>query len=328
MQVDYVHFYVEDATCQRDWLIRTMGWQPVGQIHTPQIQRHLLRHGTVDMVLSSPRTPSSPIADYLRDHPAGVVDIALRVDQLQSVLEQAPGRQPPIHTHPCAQGLIRWTQVQGWGALQHTIVENPTPRPFSWIRFAQEPEVIDAASYPASEAGIGAIEAIDHLVLNVPAGELATAANYYQRQFGFELEQVFAIQTQYSGLASQVLRLPQGHLYFNINEPTSPTSQIQEFLDCNRGAGIQHIALKSSDLVQTVAQLRQAGLPFLSVPATYYTQLQQRLDTTSFPRLLAEEFQAVAQQGILLDWQPDRPQSLLLQIFSHPIFSQPTFFLS
>jgi 4-hydroxyphenylpyruvate dioxygenase len=328
MQVDHVHFYVEDATRQRDWLARTMGWQPIGQIRTPQIQRHLLRHGAVDLVLSSPRTPTSPISDYLQAHPAGVVDIAFRVDQLHSILDRVPEMQVPIHTHSCAQGAIRWATVQGWGELQHTIVANPTTLPFSWMRFAQEPDVIEAETYPDPEPGSGVIQAIDHFVLNVPTGELAAAAAQYQRQFGFELEQVFAIETEHSGLASQVLGFPQGSLYFNINEPTSPTSQIQEFLDCNRGAGIQHIALKTVHLVQTVAQLRQAGFPFLSVPATYYTQLQQRLDTISWRGLRAKEFQDIAKQGILLDWQPDRPQAVLLQIFSHPIFNQPTFFLS
>jgi 4-hydroxyphenylpyruvate dioxygenase len=168
-----------------------------------------------------------------------------------------------------------------------------------------------------------AITAIDHLVLNVGVGELETAVNWYQKIFDFQPQQSFQIKTDRSGLHSQVMISPHGNIQLPINEPASPSSQIQEFLDVNRGAGIQHIALMIPDLVNAISRFRGAGLSFLSVPQNYYFQLQQRHKFS----LSTEELQAISDQEILVDWHEDAPLGeLLLQIFSQPIFSEPTFF--
>ncbi|HEY9645050.1 MAG TPA: VOC family protein, partial [Chroococcidiopsis sp.] len=162
---------------------------------------------------------------------------------------------------------------------------------------------------------------IDHAVLNVAAGDLSTAIAWYENAFGFRRQQGFTIQTAYSGLSSQVLVHPQGHAQLPINEPISPSSQIQEFLDCNRGPGIQHVALKTDNSLRAIADLRQRGLRFLPVPPTYYGQLRQRADFW----LSELQWQAIAAQQLLIDWQP-HSQALLLQAFTQPIFAIPTFF--
>ena len=99
-------------------------------------------------------------------------------------------------------------------------------------------------------------------------------------------------------------------------------SQIQEFLDINRGAGIQHIALRTSNLKSAIAQFRARGLSLLSVPESYYTELKKR---PGLP-LSSQELAAIAQQEILVDWKEDAQNAVLLQIFTQPIFEQPTFF--
>jgi 4-hydroxyphenylpyruvate dioxygenase len=116
---------------------------------------------------------------------------------------------------------------------------------------------------------------------------------------------------------------PLGLVQLPINEPASANSQIQEFLDLNRGAGIQHIALETENLVETIARLRQNGLALIRVPETYYSQLRER------PGLPISEaiLQAIAAQEILIDWQDDSHSAALLQIFTEPIFDQPTVFL-
>ncbi|HEY9836158.1 MAG TPA: VOC family protein, partial [Vampirovibrionales bacterium] len=139
---------------------------------------------------------------------------------------------------------------------------------------------------------------------------------------GFRGQQTFEIQTERSGLHSQVMIYPDSLIQFPINEPTSNTSQVQEFLELNRGPGIQHIALKTTNILGTVAQLRQKGVSFIDVPSTYYATLRQRL---GFDEESAE-WQEIQRKKILVDWHLDTPHSLLLQTFTQPIFEQPTFF--
>ncbi|MEL7407924.1 MAG: VOC family protein, partial [Cyanobacteria bacterium J06558_2] len=162
---------------------------------------------------------------------------------------------------------------------------------------------------------------IDHVVLNVARGQLNNAVSLYQELFGLRVQQQFKIQTNKSGLASQALIDDSGAVQFNINEPTDSNSQIQEFIDCNHGSGIQHLALRSPDLISDVAQMRRRGLNFLSVPSAYYHQLPQ------LEGLNTLEQQTITQQQILIDCDRWLPQSLLMQIFTQPIFEQPTFFL-
>jgi 4-hydroxyphenylpyruvate dioxygenase len=161
------------------------------------------------------------------------------------------------------------------------------------------------------------------VVLNVEAGDLQTAVKWYENILDFRPQQSFNIQTDFSGLHSQVMISANGKVQLPINEPASANSQIQEFLEFNRGSGVQHIALHTRKLIDAIARFRAAGLSFLSVPKSYYSQLQQRLELPLSP----EELQAITQQEILVDSQKDAPlEALLLQIFTKPIFNEPTFF--
>lgn len=118
------------------------------------------------------------------------------------------------------------------------------------------------------------------------------------------------------------MRHPTGTVQLPINEPMTPNSQIQEFLDHNRGPGVQHIALRTSDAIATVAQLRQRQVDFLDVPDTYYDAVLHRDGATLRPT----QVRAIAQQQLLVDWQPSDAQALLLQTFTQPIFKEPTLF--
>jgi 4-hydroxyphenylpyruvate dioxygenase len=157
-------------------------------------------------------------------------------------------------------------------------------------------------------------------VLNVETGDLEKAVNWYHKILGFQPQQNFDIQTEQSALRSRVMIHPEGGVQFPINESASANSQIQEFLDANRGPGIQHMALQTNNIVQVVTDLRSRGLPFLPVPPTYYSELQQRQNY--FPT----DWEAIAASQVLADWQEDTPEAMLLQIFTQPIFGEPTFF--
>lgn len=318
MKIDHIHFFVEDAAHQRDWFVRHLGWTPLTQATLPDRHLEVLRYRDTLFVLSSPRTADSPVADYLRTYAQGVADVAVEVSDLAATLHRLGiSAKPQTALSPPLSQLVGlnqdaspsvWASICGWGGLRHTLVERPASK----------------KSFQSSNTT--AAKGIDHIVLNVPAGELQAAVEFYQELFKLQKQQSFNIQTTQSGLCSQVLFAPDSQLYFNINEPTNISSQIQTFLNANHGAGIQHIALHSDPIVPTVATLRQRGLSLLAVPLTYYKQLKQRLYQCLTSPVQPSEWQQIVAQQILLDWQPKQPESLLLQIFSRPIFQDNHFF--
>ncbi len=325
MKIDHIHFFVEDAAHHRDWLIRCLGWKLVGQATLPDRQLEILCDRHTYFALSSPRTDDSPVAQYLRTYAPGVADVAIEVDDLAAVLR----RGIPVSSCEFSPAIALLADLEarskprsaatiaGWGSVSHTLVERRSaPQRLIGSPLTQ----LRQADRQSTASGI------DHIVLNVPAGELAAAVEFYQDLLGFQQQQHFHIQTERSGLQSQVLCDSASPFYFNINQPTSANSQIQAFLDANHGAGIQHIALHSEPILNRVAALRQRGLPLLSVPPTYYHRLQERLQGTKVSPLPGSEWQQIVEQQILIDWQPESPEALLLQIFSLPIFPNAHFF--
>lgn len=333
MDIDHIHFYVKDAQRSRDWFVQALGFQPVASGRGESTQTEVVNSGPIYFVLSSPLTRSGPVAEYLRLHPSGVVDLAFRIANTQAVMAQAVNAQAkvlqPVQVEAGVQGRLEWGKIMGWGALEHTLVERSGTTPLlplaaEWgidspLVFEPSQEQLNASTPDAPLCFTG----IDHVVLNVAAGDLTRAATWYQAVLQFQPSRTFEIQTTRSALRSEVLVHPHGSAQLPLNEPASAGSQIQEFLDLNNGSGIQHIALHTIDIVPVIAQLRQRGLSFLDVPARYYAQLQQRVPTLA----LKLNWQALQAQQVLLDWQEQFPQALLLQTFTQPIFEQPTFFL-
>ncbi len=331
MQIDHIHFYVANAAIQRDWFMQKMGWQWRGTAQTADTTSEFLRLGSAALIVSAPLTHQSPVATYLQQHPPGVADIGLVVDQLDVVVQRATQKLEPIQTTQFPEsGFLQWARVGGWGSLCHTLIARSSTCSYSAFLLDQfQPSRVQVqVQHPRSPQPDSSEPTIDHVVLNVRAGDLLRAIAFYQHLLGLEVKQSFQIQTQHSGLCSQVLHAAPGDLYFNINAPTSPQSQIQTFIEANNGAGIQHIALRTRNLRQWVAALRQRGVAFLRVPSSYYAQLWPRLQAIAPTMLPLGEQQDIEAQQILVDWQPEQPEALLLQIFSQPIFKAPTFFLS
>ena len=317
MRIDHIHFYVEDALLWRDWFIYHLGFRSlITHTHSFHTCTKAVTSGSINFLFSSPILPTSPVATFLAQHPPGVADVAFVVEDIVKVMElaQTSGSKilQPIQQHQQDSKSYKWGKIAGWGSLTHTLIEIPDRNTLRNTLIDNQP--MDSSSV---------VRAIDHLVLNVEAGNLETAVSMYQSIFNLQPRQKFNIQTAYSALHSQVLISSCGNVQIPINQPTSNNSQIQEFLDFNRGAGIQHIALQTNNAIQAIGRFRSRGLSFLPVPANYYLKLQQRPGFSLSP----PELQAIAQQQILVDWNPETPQSLLLQIFTQHIFAQPTFFL-
>ncbi|WP_009632188.1 4-hydroxyphenylpyruvate dioxygenase [Synechocystis sp. PCC 7509] len=304
MKIDRVHFYVEDAKASRDWFINQLGFQSVTSESNFHACTEVVNNGAVCFVLSSPLTINSPVAKFLAQHPPGVADITFSVDDVENAIARASfgGAKVLKNVQIDTSSGRKWGKISAWGSLTHTLVEK-----------VQQINFFSGASFTG----------IDHVVLNVDAGDLEPAVAWYQETLGFQAKQAFKIQTERSALHSQVMVSPNRQVQFPINQPASPNSQIQEFLDANKGAGIQHIALETANIISVISQFRRCGVDFLPVPSSYYTQLQQR---PGLPLSVAE-LAEIAEQEILVDWQERIPQALLLQTFTQPIFSQPTFFL-
>ncbi|MEO1208540.1 MAG: 4-hydroxyphenylpyruvate dioxygenase [Cyanobacteria bacterium J06638_20] len=333
MDIDHLHFYVEDAQQFRNWLVHHLGFTSLAsQIdRCRDTQVELVGQGAVRFLLSSARSPASPVAHYLMHHPPGVVDIALRMSGLVQWWKQFLAQRSPsplaessadLQTSELQQdrGLV-WGTITLTDTLRHTLVERPQASA-SDLTFPditlQSSAPIDSPSWRLKPP----LNRIDHIVVNVPKGLMAKLSDWYARFFGFQQKQSFRIKTPHSGLESVVMQDPTGTIQIPINEPTTPNSQIQEFLDHNSGGGVQHIALHTKDAIATVAQLRQRQVPFITVPSTYYEALMQRDGC----RLAAADVEAIARQQLLVDWQPTDPQALLLQTFTQPVFAEPTLF--
>lgn len=337
MKIDHIHFFVEDAAAWARWFIETMGCQSLNGVANAHTRREVLRNGSIYFVLSSPITQDSPVFDYLRHHPPGVVDIAFNVEDIISILAKATHISEPLQSFQCASGHLRWAKIAGWDALSHTLIENTSSFSFYEVMGRQmvakngtKQSTIDAtANIKPLELDLESVfTQIDHVVLNVAAGELQKTVDWYCTLFDLQVKQTFNIQTQYSGLSSQVLTAADHEMYFNVNAPTSSNSQIQKFLDANRGSGIQHIALRTSNIVQAVTDLQKKGQAFLSVPSAYYTQLKQKFMPILRHLLSPTELAEIQAQHILVDGLKEETDSVLLQIFTQPIFKEPTFFLS
>lgn len=290
MNIDRICFYLDDAVRWRHWFVEQLGWRAIAAQSDGDTQWETVRCGGVTFDLGSPLTARSPVAAYLRAHPPGVAEIVLNVADVGVIAARA--RQ----ARSASRGRVR--------------LESPAGTTF----------ILQTATSKIASDGWAA--AIDHVVLNVAMAEFAPTIAWFERVLGLERQQSFEVRTPRSGLVSQVMVHPESGLRLPLNAPTSATSQIQEFLECNRGPGVQHVALATPEILATVRRLRRAGLAFLEVPDRYYEGLFAR-----HPELPLGEWerQAVRTLRVLVDCPQAR--TLLLQIFTQPLFPRPTFFL-
>ncbi|XHX80451.1 MAG: 4-hydroxyphenylpyruvate dioxygenase [Stenomitos frigidus ULC029] len=335
MKIDYICFSVKNATATRDWFVQKLGFRSVGSGMSDDRAIEIVNAGSIYFVCCAARNDGGAVATFLQHHPPGVSELAFCVPSIEATinhaLQQGATLLQPLQIEVQAHGTLQWATLAGWGDLTHTFVERigrtsllPQAVMLNDVLLSQ-PFASENASAPAAtaEADCGFFTRMDHVVLNVARGDLERAVAWYERVLGFQPQQSFEIQTAYSALRSRVLRHPLGGVQLPINEPGSSNSQIQEFLDLNRGSGVQHIALETTDLLGTIAHLRRKGLPLIRVPTTYYAQLRQRPGST----LTTAIVQQLEEQQILADWQNQAESAVLLQTFTQPIFEEPTFFL-
>jgi 4-hydroxyphenylpyruvate dioxygenase len=180
---------------------------------------------------------------------------------------------------------------------------------------------VDFVPIPGADAqakGMGLV-CVDHLTHNVHQGRMTQWASFYEKLFNFREIRYFDIEGKLTGLRSKAMTSPCGKIRIPINESADDKSQIAEYLEAYHGEGIQHIALGTSDIYASVAALRRRGVPFQTVPDTYYEAVDARLPGHG------EDLKRLAEERILIDGAPTKGGGLLLQIFTQTVIG-PIFF--
>ena len=320
---DYVEFWVGNARQAAHYYAHAFGFDVIAYLGPETGHRdrmsYLVTQGKVRFVLTSPMGPEGEIADHVRLHGDGVRDLALWVDDAVSAFEETtkrggvPVREPEVLEDE--HGTVTVSAIGTYGDTIHTFVD----RSAYDGPFLPGYEAIQDDHFTPNPVGL---KYVDHCVGNVDLGDMNKYVQYYGDVMGFKNLISFDdqdISTEYTALMSKVMSNGNERVKFPINEPAEgkKKSQIEEYLDFYRGPGVQHIALATDDILETVSKLRSRGVDFLTVPTTYYDELTERVGE------IDEDLSELAELGILVDRDPD---GYLLQIFTKPIGNRPTVF--
>ena len=280
---------------------------------------YVLEQGDIRFVLTSGLRSDSEVVRFTARHGDGARDVALRVPDAEAAYREATSRGATSVREPQwvedEHGRVQLATIATYGENVHTFVNRADyGGPFL-------PGFVSLAPNGARADGVGLI-AIDHVVGNVELGKMDYWVEFYERVFGMVNIIHFGdkqIQTEYSALMSKVMAGGDGKIKFPINEPAEGKrkSQIDEYLEFSEGPGVQHIALQTSSIVQTIETLKDRGVIFLDTPETYYDDVQDRVGQ------IAEDYDDLKRLRILADRDDD---GYLLQIFTKTAQDRPTLF--
>jgi 4-hydroxyphenylpyruvate dioxygenase len=279
---------------------------------------YVLEQGDIRLVVTSGLRRDSPVGEFAFQHGDGVKDISLRVPSAreayrESVQRGARGIAEP-HWVDDESGRVELASIATYGDVVHTFVHR------SEYEGTYLPGYV-AQSSNGAETGVGLL-AIDHVVGNVELGRMNYWVEFYERAFGMTEMKHFSdedIATEYSALMSKVLTDGEGKIKFPINEPAEGRrkSQIEEYLEFNHGPGSQHIAMTTTNIVETVEALQRRGVLFLQTPEAYYDETPDRVGD------IDESWTDLRRLRILADRDDD---GYLLQIFTKTAQDRPTLF--
>lgn len=319
---DHVEFYVGNARQAAHFYRAAFGMALVAYAGPETGRRdrasYVLQEGKVRFVMTTALRSDSDIAAHVNLHGDGVRAIALWVDDARQAWTETTKRgarsvQEPVEIAD-DRGRVTLASIATYGDTVHTFVERGHYNgPFL--------PGYQAVPHDPVARSVGLLH-IDHIVGNVGWHAMNEWVDFYHNVMGFNLYQHFDdqdISTEYSALMSKVMANGNGYVKFPINEPAEGLrkSQIEEYLDFYKGPGVQHIALATEDILTTVSHMKQKGVDFLTVPHSYYTELQNRVGKIDEPIAELEKL------GILVDRDDE---GYMLQIFTRPVEDRPTVF--
>ncbi|MBI1764148.1 MAG: 4-hydroxyphenylpyruvate dioxygenase [Acidobacteria bacterium] len=319
-QVHHIEMYVGNAK-QADYYYRNaFGFDRVAYTGLETGNReqcsYALQQGTFRLLLTTPYTPRDASSLHILKHGDGVRDIAFEVDDADFAFEQAVARgaEPAVapYSIKSERGEARRAAVKIYGDTIHSFfAKRNYDGPFM-------PDFVPSQA-PGRNAGL---LRLDHYVANVQMGQMTVWEEWYKRVLGLERFMTFDdkdIATDYTALQSIVMANESRSIKFPINEPApgKRKSQVEEYNDFYQAAGVQHIALLTTDIIATIRQLRANGVEFLEVPDTYYELLKDRIGA------IDEDISVLRELKILVDRDD---QGYLLQLFTKPVEDRPTLF--
>lgn len=319
---DHCELYVGNAKQAAYYYKNALGFTPIAHcgLETGNRQKvsYVMEQNQVRFLLTSPLVSNTDIGRHLDKHGDGVKDISLAVDNAEEAWKETIKNGAESVSKPKLMqdrhGEVIVATIKTYGDTTHTFVErNKYKGPF--LPGYEEIDILENTSYPG-------ITHIDHIVGNQSEGEMKVVCEFYEKIFGwhrFWSVDDKDISTKYSSLKSVVMANKNEKIKMPINEPANglKKSQIQEYIDFYGGPGVQHIAMSTKNIIDTVKKLKSNGVEFLPTPKSYYTNLKQRVGDIS------EDLNEISKLGILID---SDEKGYMLQIFTKPIQDRPTLF--
>ena len=320
---DHVEIYVGNAKQSAYYFKTAFGFQEVAYagLETGVQDRtsYVLQQDKIRLVITSSMVKDSDINRHLNEHGDGVKFVALWVPDAAKAFEETTKRGAKPYQEPKvsedAHGKVVTSGIYTYGETVHMFVErNDYDGPFLPGYVARTP------IYQPKPVGL---KYIDHMVGNVDWGQMNTWVKFYAEVMGFSQIISFDdkdISTEYTALMSKVMSNGNGRIKFPINEPAEgkKRSQIEEYINFYNGAGVQHLALATDNIIYTIHELRERGVDFLDVPDSYYDDLQERVGA------IDEDVQVLKRYKILVDRDDE---GYLLQLFTKPLMDRPTVFI-
>ena len=321
---DYVEYYVGNAKQAAHFYKTAMGFQSLAYagLETGIKDRtsYVVVQDKIRLVLTTPMpgTDNTEIFEHIEKHGDGVKVIALWVEDATKAWEETTKRGAKSYFEPRTEkdddGEVVRSGIHTYGDTVHIFVERKNYNGVFMPKFEKW-----ESHYNPTNCGL---KYIDHMVGNVDWGQMDTWGKFYREVMGFAQLISFDdkdISTEYTALMSKVMTNGNGRIKFPINEPAKgkKKSQIEEYIDFYNGAGCQHIAVATDDIVFTVSEMKKRGVEFLYVPGTYYDTVGERVGE------IAEDMELLKQHGIMVDRDDE---GYLLQIFTKPLTDRPTLF--
>lgn len=319
---DYVELYVGNAKQSAHYYKTAFGFQSLAYAGPETGVRdrvsYVLMQDKIRLILTSPLNSDHPIAEHHKKHGDGVKVLALWVDDAYDAYEQTIQRGGKSYMEPQTltddHGEIRMSGIHTYGEVVHIFVERKNYRGVFMPGF-----VPWKSDYNPAPVGL---KYVDHCVGNVGWNQMNPWVKFYEDVMGFRNILSFDdkdISTEYSALMSKVMSNGNGYVKFPINEPAEgkKRSQVEEYLDFYEGEGVQHIAVATSNIIETVRDLQSRGVDFLRVPQNYYDHILDRVGH------IDEDLKPLSELGILIDRDDE---GYLLQIFTKPVQDRPTMF--
>lgn len=324
---DYVEFYVGNAKQAAHFYKTAFGFQSHAyrglETGSTDSVSYVLTQDKIKLMLTTPLNSKSKINEHIVKHGDGVKIVALWVEDARKAYAETTSRGAKSYMEPTIEtdehGEVVRAGIYTYGETVHMFVERKNYNGAFLPGFKKW-----TSDYNPEPAGL---KYIDHMVGNVGWNQMDTWVKFYEDVMGFVNFLSFddkQIHTEYSALMSKVMSNGNGRIKFPINEPAEgkKRSQIEEYLDFYEGAGVQHIAVATDDIIKTVSQLKSNGVEFLSIPPEeYYRAVPGRLEEYSHE--LREDIEALKKLGIMIDADEE---GYLLQIFTKPVEDRPTLF--